>query len=71
MCTENCLKYAVDIEKLLTLSDRWKEKKIGVIELEPSIFNKNMRSLGDRGAENGNLNSPTYAAPPKQEFPSS
>ena len=60
--------FAVEIVKLLALGDRSKDK-IGVIEWEPSIFNKNMGLLGDSGAENEDLNSPTYAAPPKWECP--
>ena len=55
--------FAVEIEKLLVLGDRSKEKIGGHIEWDPSIFNKNMGSLGDNSAENGDLNSPTYATP--------
>ena len=46
------------------------ERKIeGHFKWEPTIFNKNMGSLGDSGGENGGLNSPTYMAPPKWECP--
>ena len=60
--------FAVGIEKFLALGDRLKEKKKGVTEWEPSIFKKkNMWSLGDGYDENGGLNRPTFAAPPKRE----
>ena len=60
---------------MLTLKNYWfwvtrQKKKCGVIEWQPSIFDKNVGSLGDNGAENGGVNSPTYAAPQKWECPS-
>ena len=60
--------FTVEIEKKIQALDDGLKEKIGghVIEWEPSIFNKNMGSLGDSGAENGGLNSPTYAAPPPE-----
>ena len=59
--------FAVEIKKSLALTDQ--KKKEGVIEWTPSIFSKDMGSLGDSGAVNGGLNSPTYVAPPKWECP--
>ena len=52
----------------LWVTDRKRKIDRGLSESH-RFFNKNMGSLGDSGAENGGLNSPTYVAPPKWECP--
>ena len=47
--------------QLLALGDRSKEKIQSHYKVRAAIFNKDMGSLGDSSAENGDLSSPTYA----------